>query len=472
MLHRKMEARMRVVLEEVRLPEFGVPKEQPEIPPAIYQSRLSGFVDRFRRTGLDAVVVYADREHSANISYLTAFDPRFEEALMIVTPGRAPVLLAGPENRGFAATARVDLEVVLYPPFGLMGQDRSKTRPLSDLLREAGLVSGMKIGVAGWKYYGAAEAGSPATWSEAPSFIVDTLRAIAGPSGAVTNANALLMHSSTGMRAINEIEQIAAFEFAACHTSEAVKSVVHGVRPGMTEFEAARLLAPVGLPLSCHTMLSAGPRASFGLGSPGHRAMQRGDQFTTAFGVWGALNCRAGWLVEDESELPEDIRDYFEKLVAPYFLAVAEWYEAIGIGVAGGELDAIVKRRLGDPFFGLFLPPGHLIHIDEWLNTPIYPGSSEKLQSGQAIQVDIIPATGSAYFTSNIEDGIALLDATGRAAFAERYPEAWSRTLARRAFMADVVGIRLRDEVLPLCNIPAALPPFILAPNRIALLRP
>ena len=155
--------------------------------------------------------------------------------------------------------------------------------------------------------------------------------------------------------------------------------------------------------------------------------MQRGEPFTTAYGVWGALTCRAGWLVADAGELPAPIRDYVDKLVAPYFLAVAEWYEALGIGVTGGALDAIVKRHLGDPFFGLFLPPGHLIHIDEWMNTPIYPGSEERLRSGQAIQVDIIPATGSAYFTSNIEDGIALLDERGRAEFAERYPAAWDR---------------------------------------------
>jgi hypothetical protein len=449
-----------------------MPVDQPEVPATVYQRRLSSFIDRFGESGLDAIVVYADREHSANMAYLTAFDPRFEEALMVVIPGRTPVLLAGPENRGFAATARVDLDVVLYPPFGLMGQDRSTTPPLADVLRKAGLSAGMRIGVVGWKYYGAAETAVPEDWSEAPSFIVDTLRVIAGTGGRVMNANALLMHSTSGMRAVNEIEQLAAFEFAACHTSEAVKRVVRGARPGMTEFDAARLLAPMGLPLSCHTMLSAGPRASFGLGSPSHRVMQRGEQFTTAFGVWGALNCRAGWLVEDGGELPEGIHDYFDRLVAPYFLAVAEWYETVGIGVSGAELDAIVTRRLGDPFFGLFLPPGHLIHTDEWMNTPIYPGSSERLQSGQALQVDIIPATGGPYFTTNIEDGIALLDAPGRAALAERYPAAWARIEARRAFMADVVGIRLRPEVMPLCNIPAALPPFILAPERIVVVRP
>ncbi len=125
-----------------------------------------------------------------------------------------------------------------------------------------------------------------------------------------------------------------------------------------------------------------------------------------------------------------------------------------------------MKRHLGDPFFNVALNPGHLIHLDEWMNTPIYPGSRERLKSGQAIQLDIIPATGTPYFTSNIEDGIALLDERGRAAFGERYPDAWRRIDARRAFMAETLGIRLKPEVLPFSNLAGYLPPFILSPTR------
>ena len=180
-------------------------------------------------------------------------------------------------------------------------------------------------------------------------------------------------------------------------------------------------------------MLSAGERATLGLLSPSDRVIERGDPFTMAFGLSGALTARAGFAVEDEGELPEAIRDYVDRLAAPYFACAAEWYETIGIGVTGGEIDALVKRHLGDPFFNIFLNPGHLIHLDEWMNTPIYPGSTERLQSGQAIQLDIIPATGSPYFTSNIEDGIALLDARGREEFAEKHPGAWLRIEARRA---------------------------------------
>ncbi len=238
----------------------------------------------------------------------------------------------------------------------------------------------------------------------------------------------------------------------------------------MREHEAVRLLRWNGMPLSCHVMLTGGPRASLGLLSPGDRPFERGDPVTMAFGVWGALNCRAGFLVADAAELPAGIGDYVERLVAPYFEAVAEWYEALHVGQTGGALHEIIARRLHDPFFGIFLNPGHLIHLDEWLNSPVAAGSSIELRSGMALQVDIIPATGTPYFTTNIEDGIALADEPLRSAFAAAYPAAWARIQARRQFMRDALGIKLHPDVLPFSNIPAYLPPFLLRPDRVMTL--
>jgi hypothetical protein len=220
------------------------------------------------------------------------------------------------------------------------------------------------------------------------------------------------------------------------------------------------------MPLSCHLMLTAGPRATFGLLSPGDRPIERGDRFTVAFGVWGALDCREGFVVEDASELPSGIGDYVERLVAPYFEAIAAWYGALRIGQTGGALHDIVMRHLGDPFFGIFLNPGHLIGLDEWINSPIAPGSTVELRSGMAFQVDVIPATGTDYFTTNIEDGVALADAALRGALEGGYPDAWARIQARRRYMTDALGIELHEEVLPLSNLAAHLPPFLLRPDR------
>jgi hypothetical protein len=459
-------------LAELDLPEFGLPTVEPVIPADTYRQRIAQLLTRAHRAGYDALVIYGDREHSANLAYLTGYDPRFEEALLVLKVGaqgqQKPILVVGNEGLGYTGISPIkdDLDIRLFQSFSLLGQDRSRSQPLADILEAGGVVHGARVGVAGWKYFGPQETATPDTWLEIPAYISDTLRALSGCAEFVVNAGAIFMDSSTGLRAINDVDQLAHFEFASTYTSQAVRDVVFGLRPGMSEFEAAQAMKINGLPLSCHVMLSAGPRASMGLPSPSLRRIGRGEPFTTAYGVWGALTCRAGFVVEEASELPPAIADYVDRLVAPYFSAIAAWYEHLQIGVTGGELYHVIHERIGDPFFGVGLNPGHLIHLDEWLHSPIYSGSAEPLQSGMAIQVDVIPATGSPYFTSNIEDGIALADETLRAAFADRYPEAWKRVQARRAFMENTLGIRLNPEVLPFSNIPAYLPPYLLAPRR------
>jgi hypothetical protein len=87
------------------------------------------------------------------------------------------------------------------------------------------------------------------------------------------------------------------------------------------------------------------------------------------------------------------------------------------------------------------------------------------LTSGMALQLDIIPATGTTYHTTNIEDGIALADEAARDDLAARYPGLWQRVTTRRQFMAEVLGIRLRPEVLPLSDLAGYLPPYWLSPH-------
>ena len=461
---------MPVELIEARLPDFGVPITRPELARDLYLRRAEALDAARIAAGLDALAIYADREHSANLQWLTGFDPRFEEALLIMVPGRVPTLLAGPENIGRAGKAMIEVMPQLYQPFGLLGQDRSKTAAFAELLMQAGITARQRVGVLGWKYYGANETDNPAGWLEVPAYIADTLRALVGTSGGITNANALLMHSVSGLRATAEIEQIAQFEFGAVMASEALKALFCNVKPGMSEFAAVQSMGLGTMPFTCHPMLSTGARLS-GLESPSGKVIERGDPLTTAVGYPGGLSSRVAWMIADASELPADASDWLERLAMPYFACAAEWYSTIGIGVSGGTLDAIARRHLGDPFFNLILNPGHLIHLDEWLNTPVYPGSTETLRSGQVIQCDIIPAVGGPYHSANIEDGVALLDADGRAELRDKFPAVASRIEARRAFMSDVLGIPLKPEVMPLSNLAAAYPPFLLSPNHLLAMR-
>ena len=104
-----------VELAEVGMPDFGLPAAEPSVPTATYQARLAAAADAAAAAGLDALLVYADREHFANLAYLTRFDPRFEEALLILVPGRAPVLLVGNEGVAYAAVVPPGVEVDQVP---------------------------------------------------------------------------------------------------------------------------------------------------------------------------------------------------------------------------------------------------------------------------------------------------------------------------------------------------------------------
>ena len=462
-----------VHLTEIDLPEFGLPTVEPKIPVETYEQRLRAARGRFMSTSnvpMSALVVYGDREHFANIAYLTGFDPRFEEAMLIIPlnfgQGERPTLVVGNEGWGYTSITDVDLKAVLYQDFSLLGQPRGNSQSLEEIFQQAGVKEGNVVGVVGWKYFDE-DTPNRRTILEIPSYIVDLLREITGSSELVQNLTPEFMDPLDGLRAINDVDQLAWFEFAATQSSQALRNVMFGLRPGMTEYDAVRLMQYPGIPLSAHLMLSSGKRAFMGLPSPSMKVIEQGEPFTMAMGLWGALNARAGFVVRSADELPENIRDYVDKLIAPYFRAVVGWYEAVGIGVPGGELYRIVHDEIGDPFFGVSLNPGHLIHLDEWVNSPIYSGSDIRLKSGMALQVDVIPATGTPYYTTNIEDGIALADTDLRAAFEAKYPEAWGRIQARRQFMQDVLGIRLKPEVLPFSNIPAYLPPYLLSPRMV-----
>jgi hypothetical protein len=454
-------------LETIELPDFGRPGPMPALPQALYAARTERARTCAAEEGYDVLVVYADREHSATLGHLSGFDPRFEEAILILGTRRddAPLVLVGNECVGLARAAALPMRVELFQDLSLPDQPRDRSRRLHDILASEGVVAGARVGVAGWKPF------ADRSSMEVPSYLVDALRAAAGPGGLVENANALFVDARDGLRTVNEVEQLAAFEHAACQTSDGVRNILAGLRPGMTEREAARLAGWSGDPLSCHFMLSSGPRAALGMLSPSDRIIERGDPFTTAFGIWGALDCRAGFVVEDAAELPPAIRDYAERLVGPYFLAIVDWLEALHVGQTGGALQAIIDRHLGDPFFGIFLNPGHLLGLDEWVASPVTRGSEATLRSGMALQVDVIPATGTDYFTTNIEGGLAIADEALRADLASRYPDAWSRIEARRDFMHEALGIALHPDVLPFSNLAACLPPFLLRPDRVMTAR-
>ncbi len=454
-------------LAEIDLPEIPLPDDLPTIPADTYRDRYRAVLARLDECGLDALVVYGDREHFANLAYLTGFDPRYEEAIMVVVPGRTPVLVVGNESVAYAGVTPYEVEIVRLSKFSLVGQPDPGDVSLRSVLAATGLVdaSVSRVGISGWKYW---EGDETSSWIDAPHFVVS---AIAEFADTVVNATGVFVEPGRGVRLENDVDQIAYFEFAAAHSSQAMLRLIHGIRPGLTELEASSLMTPILLPFNYHpTMLSGREHTSYGVASPGGRRLRVGDPVCAGIGYWGSNTARAGFLVDSADQLPDGVHDYVERLVLPYYETAAAWYETIRVGLTAGELYEVTASRLSDPFFGVFLNPGHYIHLDEWPASPVAAGSEVVLGSGTALQVDIIPGTGTAYHTSQIEDGIVLADEALRSQLAAAYPAAWDRIRSRRAMLADVFGIEVHEDVLPLSNTAGYLPPYWLAP-RLAMRR-
>src|SRR4028119_1425013 len=115
-------------LQRVTLPEFGVPLMRPQIPGATLAARCDAL---YARAGQTWLFVYADREHSANILFLSGFDPRFEEAALLLGPNGRRIVVTGNESETFTAISPLpNLQTLLCQSLSLMAQDRTKTPTL------------------------------------------------------------------------------------------------------------------------------------------------------------------------------------------------------------------------------------------------------------------------------------------------------------------------------------------------------
>ncbi len=186
-----------------------------------------------------------------------------------------------------------------------------------------------------------------------------------------------------------------------------------------------------------------------------------GEPFSTGIAYQGSNICRAGWVAENENDLPYTAKGYIENFAAPYFYACAKWYENLRIGTKGKVLQEIIDTLLPFEDFAVFLNPGHLIHYDEWVSSPVYKDSEDIIRSRMYMQADIIPRS-KVYSSSRMEEGIIIADKALQNSLKELHPEVYERCMQRRKFMEEVLGFILPPEILPLSNIPGLVPPFFM----------
>lgn len=460
-------------LKKIKWPSFGFSEIPPQVPLSEYQRRLQSCRNLMSQKNLSHLVVYADREHFANLCYLTGFDPRFEESILIIPLSDTPLLLTGNECFAYVDASPLLQNKIIkkerYQTFSLLNQPRSQSRNLELILKDCQIKSSSRIGCVGTKYFSTNEFSDNNHTIDIPTYITDILRKLSS-FDSVINATDLFMHPGYGLRSTLDVHDIAFLEYTNGLASEGVKNMLFHFREGISDFELAKHFNYNGIPLGCHLTFVTDKNHQFGLSGPCGAIIKKGSEFATNFCYWGSNVCRAGWVVNNESELPIKAKDYVKDFAGKYFEVMHEWFQMMQPGVKGGEIFNMIHKNLPDDVFGIFLNPGHLIHLDEWLSSPIYQNSDIPLHSGMAMQVDIIPCSEK-YFSTRMEDGIVIADDKLQKQIKETYPQVYSRCLARKKFMSEELGFDTPKEVLPLSNMTAIVNPFMLNPELVFALK-
>ena len=447
----------------IKLKEVEAPKPEEGLIPVMLsdetmQNRKARLLENMQKDGFDAVVVYADLEHGSNFEYLCGFLPRFEEALLILHANGKAFMVLGNENLNKAGKARIEAVPIHMPHFSLPNQPMQTEKSVAQILASCELEDAGKIGLIGWKNFTSHVEDNHLLF-DLPYFLVEALKTVCGKAQ-FANA-AYLLIGENGVRTTNNANEFAHYEYGAALAGNCILKTMDRLKVGKTEMEMAETLAADGQRHSVVTIMATGARFEKANPYPGNKQIQCGDKISITTGFKGGLQSRAGYTVECAEQLPEKEQDYLKAVAIPYFQAVKTWLETIKIGINGNDLYEAVEAVLPKEDYGWTLNPGHLCADEEWMSSPIYPQSEETLQSGMLFQIDIIPSVNG-YGGVSCESGILLADEQLRKAIAKEYPAVWERIVKRRAYMQEVLGIRIQEDVLPTSMATAYLRPYLL----------
>ena len=361
------------------------------------------------------------------MAWLTGFDPRFEEAILVLGQTDEPAILVGNECHGMAGRGAAPDAPPPVPGSEPAEPAPGPVRPLGDILAAEGVGPGSRIGVIGWKTY------ADRTKLEAPAFLVDELRRAGRPAGLVENAGDLLIDAADGLRVVNEVEQLRLSRVgrlpdlrrrAPLAGRPAARHDRAGGRPAAALERDPALLPPDadGRPAGRRSGCSARATGRSSAGPVHHRLRDLGRAQLP-----GRL--RRGGRVRAVRGNPRLRRSPRRPLLRGGRRLVrgaprrAGWWNAPGI----------VDHHLGDPFFGISLNPGHQMRARRVGRFAGRTGLHDRAPLGDGPAVDIIPATGTDVLSPRTSRMASRWQTQSlRGDLAGTVPDAWSRIATRR----------------------------------------
>lgn len=434
-----------------------------QLSPAVYEMRTEILLKRIQKLGYTHVIIYGDREHFSNIEYFTKYDCRFEESLFIMDHTGKKSILVGNEGMGFSNIIPYPVERYLYQNFSLQGQPRGQSEELGEILKKTGITHSSRVGIIGSKY---SEGDMKKKLFDIPYYLVQEILAVCPEAENITEE---ITGLPNGIRMrLYTAEEIAWAESVGNRTADVIQRMYKNLKPGMKEYELAQK-AQVGFdPQSMHPITNFGEHSvAIGMGSPGDAVLTTGEVCGMCYGLRGSLISRTAVAAYDRESCRKELGDKIDSFYKKYYEAVAAWYETARIGVVGGELYESVMSVIGAPEFGVALNPGHHTGCDEWTNSAIYKDSEIELADGAFMQVDIIASASDPVRTAVCEDAVVIAGEKLRSSLFKEYPETYRRIVKRQEVMREVLGIHIRDEVLPMSNLTGVYMPYMLDTSKV-----
>ncbi|MEE9912169.1 MAG: Xaa-Pro peptidase family protein [Deltaproteobacteria bacterium] len=192
------------------------------------------------------------------------------------------------------------------------------------------------------------------------------------------------------LRACKDRSEIDAMKKAATIASAAVSSLAREIRPGWTEQEVALQLEITARrsgaeQLAFETIVASGEHTALPHAKPTHRKIGYGDFVVIDFGVRYEGYCSDETCTFAIGELTADQKNAYRAVLRAHDEAIA----VIRAGIAAADVDALVRRILGDKYSRYFVHgTGHGVGLEVHEAPRLAPNSQDVLASGMVVTVE------------------------------------------------------------------------------------
>lgn len=299
------------------------------IPPEEYEIRYKNVWKKMEEMGLDVGFFYWYRELPGDGVYLTGYNPTLERASGIISPGKRPALLVGPESGLLAAEAGLNLETHFVDAFTLPGEyyEGVVSESLVECIQK---YVGKEI-----KAIGCMTANDIIPCEFYKMFTSDV-----APSAKFVDASSILADLRYE-KSENEFACMAIADKIAC---AAVRAMLAVIKPGLRETQVAAVADFVikslgGDGYGIETIVNSGKRCTTIIGPASNKIIEKDE--IVQVGCSPSYNCykgvcRRAFVVGDRNELQ---KQYFNILNEGYQIAIDELLRISKTGESSHTID-------------------------------------------------------------------------------------------------------------------------------------